>query len=121
METGYARYFREANLADFERICAFRETYKFCDSPEHVGGYLCLLDFSRMNSVSDMGSLSAISSLIQMCPMPSCEQQYSRPCKERNSNQLSARSIRSFVRLMTCTIKSYKKSGDRFGASSHLF
>lgn len=59
METGSARYFREADLADFKRVCAFRETYKFCDSAEHVGGYLCLLDFSRMNSVGDMGGFTA--------------------------------------------------------------
>jgi hypothetical protein len=59
METYSAPHFREANLADFERVCAFRETYKFCDTPEHVGGHLCLSDFSRMNSVSDMGGFMA--------------------------------------------------------------
>jgi hypothetical protein len=31
MKTHSARYFREAILADFELICSFRETYKFCD------------------------------------------------------------------------------------------
>jgi hypothetical protein len=31
MKTHSARYFREAVLADFELICSFRKTYKFCD------------------------------------------------------------------------------------------
>ena len=37
METVFARYFRDARLADFPHVHVFRGTYKFCDSPEHVG------------------------------------------------------------------------------------
>src|ERR1017187_8477507 len=48
-QRGFARYFRETNLADFQRACAFSKNYKFCDSPEHEGGHLCPSDFSRMN------------------------------------------------------------------------
>lgn len=43
-----------------------------------------------------------------------------KTCRERNSNQLSARLIRSFVRLMTCTIKSCRKAGDGYGAFSRF-
>jgi hypothetical protein len=59
METPSARYFREADLADFLRVCAFRETCKFCDSPEREGGYLCLSDFSRMSNGSGMVDFTA--------------------------------------------------------------
>src|ERR1039458_920675 len=57
--------------------------------------------------------LSAISFSIPMSPMPSCGQLYSKPCRGRNSNQLSTRSIRSFVHLTTCTYQELQKSWGR--------